>query len=96
MIAAPLLPIALLLLGMALWQKGNVARHPSIAGLAKIGPPLEVVCTIEAELYRLYFWTRGEGLSKVVDMNESGARAAMQAIAVRWPSLVIEDAAAFE
>jgi hypothetical protein len=34
--------------------------------------------------FRLYFWIRGEAVSKTVDVSESAARAAAQAVKVRW------------
>lgn len=52
LVAAPLLPLAMMLLGFAAWRATSPQKHPAIARLATSGSPLQVVEWIESEMAR--------------------------------------------
>lgn len=49
MLAGPIFTLSLPLLLFFLWRSANVERHPMIARLATLGPPLEVTRTLDGE-----------------------------------------------
>jgi hypothetical protein len=50
LVAGPLLPFALLLVGFAAWRATSPQKHPAIARLESTGPPLQVVQQMEGEM----------------------------------------------
>jgi hypothetical protein len=50
LVAGPLFPLTMLLVGVAAWRATSPQKHPAIARLASSGPPLQVVQRIESEM----------------------------------------------
>jgi hypothetical protein len=52
LVAGPLFPLSVLVLGVTLWQRADVTRHPALRRLRERGPLTEVIGGVEDEVSR--------------------------------------------